>query len=532
MCYLAALLVVGSLFFYATTEAQVRIYHKDKDEQAKRAEKLVETIQNGALFEKQLKNLAVMSQRDFETEFLALKLRINAEPLALITWGDTLALVQQYGERLASESLLPETRTTEVALDELRVSIAEARGSLDKLKAAANTTQEGQIEVDPGLSSLFKGLGEFSDLVTLAQGLGLDGSGNQSMSLTAETGKAIGQIKDVIGAIQKVYDEYLARVSAYNQQLSGLTEIRVALKRVALQSLQVDEEFWKRVAAIRARREAERVQVSDFITGFSGYASRLQLVKFDVRRVQCPGVPPCDLKLARRTAFLAAIMEARQEENALYPKGQQSISESLKEMSARLQVLEKENQELLRQVKAALPKPSANTLEAEFLTAADQVLAALNKAITGVESKEIIHQTEVVTSEQWRKSITDLKSARDTANRSEIEKELRKIMAQSNFRIVELRSMGADIPLALLELGALIARGETPDKLAELRLAQEAHAYSIRKSAIRARAYELTVTAGVKRLALYHQGGLKPEVIAEFIHALSTTAIPLAILNQ
>jgi uncharacterized coiled-coil DUF342 family protein len=529
----AALLVIGaSLFYSATAQAQVRIYNKERDEQAKKTEKLVETIQNGALFEKQLKNLAVMSQRDFETSFLALKINMNAEPLALFTWGNALETVMQYGKRLSSERLLPETRTADAALDELMTAIAEAQASLDKLKAAANTAQEGQIETDPTLSSLFKSLGDFSDLIELAQKLGLNDSGHQPTSFTADAGKAIGQIKGIIGLLQKVYDEYATKVSEYNQQMRGLTEIRVALKKVALQNLQVDEAFWKRVSAIRARREAERAQVSDLITSFSGYASRLQLVKFEAGQVNCPSDAPCDLKLERRKAFINAINQALQKDNSLYPKGQQSISESLKEISERLKTLENANQEVLRQVKAALQKLSATASDSEFLAAADQTLSALGQALSRIESKDIVHQTEVTTSKQWGESITQLKTAKDATDRNGIEKELRNLIAQANFRFVELRSMAADAPLALLELGALIARGDTPDKMAELRLAQEAHAYSIRKSAVRARAYELTVTAGVKRLALYHQGGVKPETIAAFIHALSTAAIPPVILNQ
>ena len=73
---------------------------------------------------------------------------------------------------------------------------------------------------------------------------------------------------------------------------------------------------------------------------------------------------------------------------------------------------------------------------------------------------------------------------------------------------------------------AISARGEIPRKLAALREAREDHAYSIRKSGVMARAYQLTVSGGVKRLALYHKGGIKPSKIAELVHAAATVAIP------
>jgi hypothetical protein len=92
--------------------------------------------------------------------------------------------------------------------------------------------------------------------------------------------------------------------------------------------------------------------------------------------------------------------------------------------------------------------------------------------------------------------------------------------------------MIGDVPQALFLLSALIARGSTPNRLADVRFAQELHAYSIRKSAVRARAYELTVSTGAQRLALFHKGGIKPTDIAELVFAASNVAISPAILAR
>jgi hypothetical protein len=86
--------------------------------------------------------------------------------------------------------------------------------------------------------------------------------------------------------------------------------------------------------------------------------------------------------------------------------------------------------------------------------------------------------------------------------------------------------------LALHVATAIAARGSTPAKLADVRLAQEHHLYSIRQSAVMARAYELTVSTGVQRLALYHKGGVKPETVAQLIHTVVTAAIPVAIIAK
>lgn len=79
---------------------------------------------------------------------------------------------------------------------------------------------------------------------------------------------------------------------------------------------------------------------------------------------------------------------------------------------------------------------------------------------------------------------------------------------------------------------ALAARGETPMRLAQLRLAQEEHRYSIRQSAVVARGYELALGSGTKRLARFYAGGLKPEKIAALVYSAATVAIPAVIAGK
>ncbi len=79
---------------------------------------------------------------------------------------------------------------------------------------------------------------------------------------------------------------------------------------------------------------------------------------------------------------------------------------------------------------------------------------------------------------------------------------------------------------------ALAARGETPMKLAELRLAEEEHRFSIRHSAVMARTYEVALTSGTRRLSRFYAGGLKPEKIAQLIQSAAAITIPTAISLQ
>ncbi len=78
---------------------------------------------------------------------------------------------------------------------------------------------------------------------------------------------------------------------------------------------------------------------------------------------------------------------------------------------------------------------------------------------------------------------------------------------------------------ALYACGSLAAEGALPQRLLKLRLAQLEHVRSIRISAANARIYESVLGGGVERLALFYQGGIKPEALAQIIQALSAAGI-------
>lgn len=89
-----------------------------------------------------------------------------------------------------------------------------------------------------------------------------------------------------------------------------------------------------------------------------------------------------------------------------------------------------------------------------------------------------------------------------------------------------------DALLTLHCAAALAARGKTPGELATLRLGREHHLHIIRRSAVRARAVELTVASGVQRLALLYQGGIKTTQIAQLFQTLAAIATPPLIAVQ
>lgn len=499
-----------------TTGRTQRLYNKERDEQAQQALTLAEALKNGAIFDKQLKNLAALMKRDFETEFIAARFQIDSDSLSLLTWGHAHELVCRVQRLNTDPGNIPDSTAIKNALDDLKQAIDGAKAAL---KAFKDTVKQEEVTIDPALTSLFGRLGDLDALKNLAEQIGTA----KPELVSPKTIEAITEIKDIMETLKGVYDTYKAKVDEFNKLNAELAELRVVLKKVAIQSLQVDEEHWKNIAAIRARRETERAAILSLISRYKGYISRLRLVDFNER----------ESDPAKRVNFCDAVRKASDpDEGVVDFRHFQVIAEHLKEIALHAQGMSDTNQEILRQAKPALILLKTNPRAADLSPSLQRTLDAMQTAHDRINDKDIVHQNEVTAKNTLKTSYADLASAIKSNDPAKIETGLRAVIAFSHLQMVANRDMVADIPQALYDVAALIARGSTPSKLADLRFAQELHAYSIRKSAVRARAYELTVSTGAKRLALFHKGGIKPTDVAELVFAASNIAISPAILAR
>jgi len=497
--------------------AQVRIYNEQRDEQAQAADKLAETVRNGAIFDKQLKNLSILARKDFETKFLAAKFQMNSDALTILTWGKALEKVSRIERAGSTDLLLPGGDQTARSLADLEQAVADAQTSLEAFGAAL---KREETVVDPSVSAFFARLGDFKDLLDLAQKIkAIDDQG---------ANKAISQIKGAIDQLRQVYVAYTTQVEAYNKEKEKLADIRLALKKVALQNLQVDEAYWKEVAAIRARQESELELVHSLVNQYALHAFLFGLTDFDPRNFPCdPGKEDCAKKA--RDLFREAVARAKEEDGPTRVKYNQTLSDSAKELVAHLQNLEKDNQEVSRAAKAALFDLAGLNATPDLDATLEQVIDKLNAAAGRINPNDIAHMGEIKARDDFTAAAGSLGKCK---NSQEAEHALRNVLVLANKNVVAVREMAVNFGSALFDLAALLARRDTPARLAELRFAQATRAYSIRKSAVNARAYELVVGGGVKRLALYHKGGVKPETLAGFVHALSTMAISPAILAR
>ena len=508
---LSVLILVIAFHVLATTGYGQHIYNKQRDEQAQAALPLAQALKNGELFEKQLKNLRSLARKDFETEFLVTKFQINSFSLALTTWGDVHKRVCDVEFQNREEGLSPKPEEIKAALEKLKEEIAKAKNAFIAFKKSVKLNEEkkdGEEEEEKGesaLTALFARLGDLDELQKFADKAGEAGV------LSSKTLATLSEITAIAAQLNDIYVAYKAKVDGFNELNKELAGLRVVLKQVAIQSLQVDEQHWKNIASIRARREADRADILSVIKQYKNTVHRMKLVNFDPKE-QDPKRSFC---------------EARKD-TVLNIRSTQLLTDYVQEVVDRAHILEADNREVLRQARAQLRGIGPDAL-------GDVVLSPLGTGRAMDDFGKHIRERETLNAEEQRileQLVTDREKLSQARTFESFDLALRVVIIHAQENSAAIRDTVIDAPQALYLVGALIGRGQTPNRLAEVRLAQELHAYSIRKSAVRARAYELTISAGAQRLALFHKGGIKPTDVAQLVFAASNVALAPALLAR
>jgi uncharacterized phage infection (PIP) family protein YhgE len=446
-----------------------RLYDAQRDQEAQAALKLVGDLQSGSLFDKQLKNLNVLAKRDMEASLAAARVRMRADINSFTTWRDVHCVVGRVDRGITHTQNNSEIKSK---LEDLNKRIGQAGEAFNQLKretecklaAGSDKIDETCPEAKPGqFDAFFEQAGQFAEIEEAVRSLST--SFEKHKNVTA----AVDEAKNLIDRLKTLYENYRDRMNKYNQLKGELMDIRLQLKKVALQSLQVQAQHLKNTLKIRARREAEEADVIGMIEDYEEYTSTYQL-PFD-RDVEANCAP----EKVRASGH-----------HPLPPFANDRIEMELRDLVARVKYAE----ESLDRQKMSLAQQEA-----------DAKLDSAKQQATGRSHADSL-----------------------TAARAKLEK----LTSHASAEREQLSTK-----LFVLHLAAAIsARGEIPQKMAALRQEREDHAFSIRKSAVMARAYQLTVAGGVKRLALYHKGGIKPSEIAQLIHTAATVAIPVVIGND
>lgn len=471
------LLLITLVVLLQTANGQ-RLYDAQRDAEAQGALKIVGDLQSGSLFDKQLKNLGLLAKRDMEASLAAARVRMRADINSFTDWKDVNCVVGLVNRRISQVDDSPEITSNLRALNK-QIEAANKeflelqRKTECKLKAGSEEIDTEKCpEAKPGLFDVFfehaGDFGEIEDAVRL-----LSNSYRKHKNVAA----AVDQARDLLDALETLYRNYKERMDQYNRLQGELMDIRLQLKKVALQTLQIQAQYLKNTLKIRARREAEEADIVSMIDDYEAFSVKYRL-GFDRG-----GLPPCAPEEIRPSGH----------------RGLPSVSSGNIEMDLR---------DLVAKVKYA-----------ESLLDDQKILVGRQEIQEQIDNQAHVNNASNGASPSTGRAGSDLNAERA------------KLAALTTGAAHWRRQLSTK--LFVLHLAAAIsARGEIPAKMATLRQAREDHAYSIRQSGIRARAYQLTVAGGVKRLALYHKGGIKPSKIAELVHTAATVAIPMVVAND
>lgn len=510
------LLIVIPMIVIVPSGTAQRLYDKRRDEQAQDAKEYIEPLLNGAVFDAQLKNLALLSKQDLEALLLGAKYRMRAKVNRFIEWKDVNCYVADVKARVQKTATQPTTAEQAALIKNLKERIDAAKKELEKLKAEAACKKDPKenfakclppeqaaacekllepkpkscLEPDATVTeSFFDGVSELDELLKMVQSL-------ETKEVSPNVIKAGGKVKEALDQIEVVFKNHQERMKKYNQLQGQLMDLRILLKQVALQTLQVEAEHIKNKAEINARRELQEAEAEDLIETYEEMAKDLDLgyeadtqpfLSGSTKLCKEIGLPPQPERNIEMT-LRDAVRQSRDAETAL-----------------------SEAEEALQQARRDLADAPARDREEE-----EQLMQAV-RAARGIKARRRAQQALMQARQNFAEHERALEAAVSTAQQNII---------TAKKSVLETRKALADQIEALHIATSLASYGELPSSVADQRLAQEKHAYSIRVSRVRARAYQVTVSTGVQRLALYHKGGIKPTLIARLVHAASTVAIP------
>ncbi len=386
-----------------------RLHDASRNAEAQKAIQLAEEIVSKSSFEKQLKNLEILANRDIEVYFTGAKRQMGLEIRTFRTWGAVAGFVTTIKATLNTPDVISHAAAKAIADDleldcdqrttELGKAVCTAQAELKKLKAAVKASEDEGKALDEELKTRLEKIGVIESLLTKTKSF---------LKATSKDSSTIKETSDVFIHLATTYVNYVNKLAAIKNQPSN--ELRLLLQRIAVEALLLEVDYWETVGEITLRRAEEQKDLRNLVA--------------DV-----------EFRLAQTSRCLST------DQATLY-------AEKINVTFARAQAL-----------------PNCTVFDPS------------EKEDNEIPKEDIV-----------------------------------------SFLFQTLHSAAA-----------LAARGQSPMKLAELRLAQESHRFSIRHSAIMARSYEVTLTSGTKRLGRFYAGGLKPDKIAQLIYTAATVAIPSVI---
>jgi len=440
--------------------AAQRLYNAERDEQSQAAAKIAENLQSGTLFDKQLKNLSLLSKRDMEASLAAARVRMRSEINSFTTWGDVNCVVRRVDKNIKQvrEDDTAKNKEIRQRLVELTDAVGAANRAYLAMKREVECKKaDGSEDLDtekcpelkPGqLDTFFEHAGDLKDIEEAISFL------TSSYGRNKDVTEAVTVAKSVLGALENLYKGYKQRMTDYNNLQGELLDLRLPLKKVALQALQIEEQHLKSLIKIRARRETEEADILGMIDDYEAFS---ELYRLGFSR---SAEPPCIPEGADEEALPGTRRSPRR-------RPEQNIEMSLRDLVARL----KHAEAALDKAKTEFAIHAAPLLPHEVEVA--RLLEAVRKAKDDAAKSKAEEGLRLA-----RKTLSSAESSHPAVGGAR-----REIEAQTPL-VSALREELSTKLFALHLAAGISARGEIPRKLAALRTAREDHAYSTAVSSV------------------------------------------------
>jgi predicted nucleic acid-binding protein len=295
-----------------------RLYDGARDKEAQDAAKLAEEITSKSSFEKQLKNLDTLSQRDMEVYFRGAQRQMALEIRTFRTWGQVSLFVERAKGILGAEDFIPTAEVQKIIADlkkdcqreddidkptretELGKSICLAKIRMKILKAAADKSKERGEELDEELETRLEKIDQINSLIEKAESYLKSGS-NQNETIKG--------FSEVFVNLSKSYVNYVNKIDKIKNEPKD--ELKLLLQRIAVEVLQLEADHWETVAEIKLRRGKEQEDLEVLATDVDD-----RLVQIS----RCLSIEPADLAKQRLNVTFAKAQSLPKCTIEIYPK--------------------------------------------------------------------------------------------------------------------------------------------------------------------------------------------------------------------
>jgi hypothetical protein len=236
--------VCAALLLPPPLDAEWRLYDKQRDALAQRAQREAEGLRSGAVFERQARNLRALSERDSAAVLESARLRMRGNIASFRTWSDVTFVVTTAAGRIKRQEP-PDLPKASADLDAQRKGLQAEIAALKPLVT------------EDALQNVMNNIGDVSDALAAAQKL-LDAK--DQAGLTTATG--------VLQQLEALYGDYRTQLATVDKVATQLNNLKIDVKRALLSRLKVEEEILVSRLALYERREREldliRLQVTNF----------------------------------------------------------------------------------------------------------------------------------------------------------------------------------------------------------------------------------------------------------------------------